>query len=73
MNDLKSEWTPMHFEGQRLEPNPLNFVRIENIFGGFSSRFFYNEVPQSRWLRDGGHRDNIDKTLYSFKWADQDT
>lgn len=72
MNDLKSEWTPVQFEGQRLDPNPLNALRIENFGGGFSSRLFYNEVPQNRWFRDGGHRDSADKSLYSFKWADQD-
>jgi hypothetical protein len=69
MSDLHSEWTPVQFEGQRLEPNPLQAFRVENIFGGFSSKLFYNEVPNPQWIRHGGHLDNRDRSLYSFKWA----
>ena len=72
MEDLKAEWTPTQFGGQRLEPNPLSALRFEYWGGGFSSRLFFNEVPQERWLRDGGHLDNKDKYIYSFKHGDQD-
>jgi len=39
---------------------------------GFSSRLFYNEVPNPTWLRHGGHLDDPDKWLYSFTHANQE-
>ena len=72
MHDLNSEWTPMQFTGERLEPNILNWLRLEQWGKGNSSRLFYNEVPKPTWFRYGGHLDNADKTLYSFTHADQE-
>lgn len=69
---MKAEWTPMPFAGQRSDPNAINLLRFEFWGKGFSSRLFYNEVPQPTWLRHQGHIDNPDRTLYSFKWANQD-
>lgn len=72
MHDLNSEWTPMQFTGERLEPNILNWFRLEQWGKGNSSRLFYNEVPKPTWMRYGGHLDNPDKTLFSFTHADQE-
>ena len=62
----------MQFSGERLEPNPLQWFRLEQWGKGTSSRLFYNEVPNPTWFRYGGHLDNPDRTLYSFKDADQE-
>lgn len=73
MNDMKSEWTPMQFSGERLEPQPLQWFRHEHWGKGHSSRFFYNEVPNPAIWRHGGRLENKEKVLYSFKYADQDS
>jgi len=72
MKDFNSEWTPMPYAGDRLEPNAINWFRIEQMGKGFSSRLFFNETPQPSWHRHGGYLDEKDKTLYSFKYADQE-
>lgn len=72
MKDFNSEWTPMPWGGERLDPNIINWFRIEQIGKGFSSRLFYNETPEPSWHRHGGHLDEKDKTLYSFKYGDQE-
>ncbi len=72
MHDLNAEWTPMQFYGERLEPNPLNWFRLEQWGKGMSSRLFYNEVPHPHWLRFTGHLDDREKTLHSFTHADQE-
>jgi hypothetical protein len=72
MHDMNSEWTPMQFTGERLEPNILNWFRLEQWGKGNSSRLFYNEVPKPTWMRYGGHLDNPERTLWSFKDADQE-
>ena len=72
MKDFNSEWTPMPWAGDRLDPNLINWFRIEQVGKGFSSRFFYNETPDPSWHRQGGHLDDKDKTLYSFKYGDQE-
>jgi hypothetical protein len=71
MTDFNSEWTPMPFVGERLDPNIINWFRFEQVGKGFSSRLFYNEVPKPTWHRHGGHLDNPEKTLHSFKYGDQ--
>ena len=68
----RKEWTPMPFSGERLDPNMLNWFRFEQIGKGFSSRLFYNEVHKPTWHRHGGHLDNPEKTLHSFKYGDQE-
>ena len=45
MADLEAEWTPQQFAGERQEPNPLQWLRFENFYGGLSARLFYNETP----------------------------
>lgn len=72
MHDLNSEWTPMQFTGERLEPNILNWFRLEQWGKGSSSRLFYNEVPKPTWFRYGGHFDETEKSLHSFTHADQE-
>jgi hypothetical protein len=72
MHDMNSEWTPMQFTGERLEPNILNWFRLEQWGKGNSSRLFYNEVPKPTWFRYGGHFDQNDKELHSFTHADQE-
>lgn len=72
MHDLNSEWTPMQFTGERLEPNILNWFRLEQWGKGASSRLFYNEAPKPTWFRYGGHLDDPNKTLFSFTHADQE-
>lgn len=72
MHDLNSEWTPMQFTGERMEPNILNWFRLEQWGKGNSSRLFYNEVPKPTWFRYGGHLDDAQKTLHSFTHADQE-
>lgn len=72
MHDLNSEWTPMQFAGDRLDPNVIQWFRIEQIWKGNSNRLFYNEVPMPTWLRHRGQIDNKAKELYSFTHADQD-
>ena len=62
----------MQFTGERLEPNILNWFRLEQWGKGNSSRLFYNEVPKPTWFRYGGHLDNPEKTLHSFTNADQE-
>lgn len=72
MHDMNSEWTPMQFTGERLEPNILQWFRLEQWGKGNSSRLFYNEVPKPTWFRYGGHLDDPNKTLFSFTEADQE-
>jgi hypothetical protein len=62
----------MQFTGERLEPNILNWFRLEQWGKGSSSRLFYNEVPKPTWFRYGGHLDNPEQTLFSFTQADQE-
>jgi hypothetical protein len=71
MRDFNSEWTATPFKGDRVDPNPLNWFRFEQVGKGLSSRLFFNEVPSPSLHRHGGHLDDKDKTLYSFKYADQ--
>mmetsp|Transcript_715 Transcript_715/g.837 ORF Transcript_715/g.837 Transcript_715/m.837 type:complete len:353 (-) Transcript_715:33-1091(-) len=71
MNEFRSEWTPMPFAGERVDPNVINWFRIEQIGKGLSSRLFYNETPKPTWHRYGGNLDDPEKTLYSFKYGDQ--
>lgn len=77
MHDLRSEWTPTQFVGERQEPNVFQWLRWEQFGKGFSSRLFYNETPQPTWFRHGGHMladANDDKererALHSFCHAD---
>lgn len=70
--EFNSEWTPMPFTGHRVEPNLINVFRFEHVGKGYSSRYFYNEVPNPQWHRHGGHLDDKEKTLYSFKYGDQE-
>ncbi len=72
MHDMQSEWTPMQFNGDRMDTNILNWFRFEQWGKGNSARLFYNEVPKPRWDRHGGYINNPDKELYSFKYANQD-
>jgi len=72
MVEFESEYTPKQFFGQRQEPNPLQWIRLEQAGSGHSSRLFYNEVPKPTWFRYEGHLDNPDEVLYSFTKADQD-
>lgn len=72
MNDLKSEWTPQPYTGDRLGPNAINWVREEHLGKGHSSRFFYNEDPNPTLMRHGGQLNDKEKTLFSFKYADQE-
>jgi hypothetical protein len=72
MADLNSEWTPMQFTGERMEPNPIEWFRFEQWGKGASSRLFYNETPNPRWVTHGGHLDDPDKNLYSFTHANQE-
>lgn len=79
MHDLRSEWTPMQYVGEsRQEPNVFQWMRWEQYGKGFSSRLFFNEVPQPTWYRHGGHMLADDKDekeremqLHSFCHADQ--
>lgn len=78
MADLEAEWTPQQFAGERQEPNPLQWLRFENFYGGLSARLFYNETPQLQWKRQRGHMTvddteaERDRMLYSFTHANQD-
>jgi hypothetical protein len=72
MHEFNSEWTPMQFTGERMEPNILNWFRMEQWGKGNSSRLFYNEVPKPFWHRYGGHFDNPEKNIYSFLHGDQE-
>mmetsp|Transcript_10238 Transcript_10238/g.10206 ORF Transcript_10238/g.10206 Transcript_10238/m.10206 type:complete len:251 (-) Transcript_10238:428-1180(-) len=72
LHDFSSEWTPVQFVGERLEPNPLQWFRFEQWGAGASSRLFYNEAPKPTWWRFGGHLDDHEKNLYSFTHANQD-
>lgn len=71
MDEFRSEWTPAPFAGERLDPNIINWFRIEQMGKGLSSRLFYNEVHNPTWHRHGGHLDNPEKTIHSFKYGDQ--
>lgn len=62
----------MQFVGERQEPNPIQWFRLEQFGRGSSSRLFYNEVPKPTWWRYSGHLDNPDETLYSFTNANID-
>lgn len=55
MTDMKADWTPEPWSGQRLGPNPLQAIRSEFVGQGFGSRLFYNEVPRLGWWRNNGH------------------
>jgi hypothetical protein len=74
MHEFMSEATPMPFFGERQEPNPLQWFRLEQFGKGNSSRLFYNEVPEPWWHRHQGHldADQKDELLYSFTHADQE-
>jgi hypothetical protein len=72
MHEFRAECTPMQFAGERQEPNPLQWFRLEQFGKGASSRLFYNEVPKPTWFRYNGHLDNEDEVLYSFTRANQD-
>jgi len=74
LHEFHSEATPMPFFGERNEPNPLQWFRLEQFGKGMSSRLFFNEVPEPWWNRHGGHMDadNKDDLLYSFTHADQE-
>ncbi len=71
-HDFNSEFTPMQFAGDRLEPNIIEWFRIEQIWKGNSSRLFYNEVPMPTWMRQKGHIADKAKELYSFTHASQE-
>lgn len=76
---MEAEWTPTQFAGHRQEPNPLQWFRFEQIWGGQGNRYFYNEVPKLSWKKQKGHMfaDNSDqerdRMLHSFTHANQDT
>lgn len=72
MHEFHSEATPMPFFGERQEPNPLQWFRLEQYGKGNSSRLFFNEVPMPWWHRHQGHMDDSqkDELLYSFNNAD---
>lgn len=74
MHDFYSEATPAPFFGERQEPNPLQWFRLEQYGKGNSSRLFFNEVPEPWWHRNRGHMDpeQKDDLLYSFNKGDQD-
>ena len=74
MHEFNSECTPMPFFGERQEPNPLQWFRLEQFGKGNSTRLFYNEVPAPWWHRHHGHMDvkQIDDLLYSFTQADNE-
>lgn len=74
MHEFHSECTPNPFFGERQEPNPLQWFRLEQFGKGMSSRLFYNEVPEPWWHRHQGHMDidQRDELLYSFTNADQE-
>jgi len=73
MHEFHSEATPMPFFGERQEPNPLQWFRLEQYGKGNSSRLYYNEVPETWWNRHQGHMDQDQKEelLYSFTNGDQ--
>lgn len=78
MADFESEWTPQQWNGDRQEPNPLQWFRFEQVGQGFGSRYFYNEVPKPTWWRHGAHflknaddDKELDKNVYSFTHANQ--
>jgi len=62
----------MQFVGHRLEPNVLNWFRLEHYGKGYSSKLFYNEVPNPTRYRHKGHLEDIDRQVFSFTHADQD-
>lgn len=78
MHDIEAEWTPRPFSGERQEPNPLQWMRFDNWFGGYGNRLFFNETPQLSWKRNKGHvleadtESERDRMLYSFTHANQD-
>lgn len=71
--DLESEWTPMQYSGDRLDPNALQWLRHEQWGQGHSSKLFYNEVPNPTWYRQGSSftTKDLDKNVYSFTFGDQ--
>jgi hypothetical protein len=79
MDEMRAEWTPEPWSGQRLGPNPLMALRSEFAGQGFGARLFYNEVPQLGWWRNNGHvfenpEDEKErfKRLFSFTHANQE-
>jgi len=72
MNDLQAEATPTPFFGERQEPNPLEWFRLEQFGKGNSSRLYYNEVPKPWWNRHNGHMGDPEEVLYSFTYANQE-
>jgi len=74
MHEFHSEATPMPFFGERQEPNPLQWFRLEQYGKGNSSRLYFNEVPEPWWHRHQGHldADQKDELLYSFTNGDQE-
>lgn len=71
-HEFHSEATPSPFFGERNEPNPLQWFRLEQQGKGNSSRLYFNEVPEPWWHRHQGHMDveNRDELLYSFTHGD---
>jgi hypothetical protein len=73
MADLQAETTPLHFHGERIEPNPLQWFRFEDVGKGAGTRYFYNEVPTAgNWFRHQTSNPGADLDLYSFNGANQD-
>jgi hypothetical protein len=78
MHDLEAEMTMTPYNNRRQEPNPLQYLRFENIFGGAGTRLFYNEVPQFSWMTQQGHMTETtderekERALFSFTHANQD-
>ena len=70
MHEFFSDATPMQFFGDRQEPNPLQWFRVDQMGKGMSSRLFYNEVPNPTWFRHEGHLDDKEAALYNFTTAD---
>lgn len=71
MHEFVSEWTPMQFAGERIEPNVISWFRLEQWGKGTSSRLYFNEVPNPWWNRHGGHiSENKEELLYSFTYGD---
>jgi len=72
VHEVHADATPVPFFGERQEPNPLQWLRLEHAAHGSGSRLFYNEVPEPWWNRHLGHIDpeRKDDLLYSFTHAD---
>ena len=77
LHDLEAEMTPMVYNNKRNEPNPLQWFRLEQLWGQ-GGRLFYNEVPQLSWSKQKGYMTETnderekDRVLFSFPHANQD-